>query len=133
MTNIIAQVDCGNSPKKEFLKDFVIALAKADREFVLGSITEDIQWKIVGQVIYTNKEQFIQQVQQQPIWKVEELRVEAVVTHGTDASVSGRVLTATGARFAFCHVLKFKAFKGALIKKLQTFIMEEKEGMVSSA
>src|SRR5690606_5327905 len=133
MTNIIAQVDCGNSPKKEFLKDFVIALARADREFVLGGITEDIQWEIVGQVTYTNKEQFIQQIQQQPIWKVEELRVEAVVTHGTDASVSGRGRTCEGSLLALCTVLTFQAFKGALSKKLQSSIMEEQEGMVSSA
>lgn len=129
MTKIIASIDCGNSPRKEFLKDFTIALAKGDLGFVVEAVAEDIQWEIVGRRICTNKEQLLRIIQQQQFWRVRELRVETVVTHGTDASVSGRVITTEGKPFAFCHVVKFKGFKGVVIKNLQTFIIEVKDDL----
>src|SRR5690606_35374766 len=118
--------NCGNSHKKEFLKDFTIALAKGDLGFVVEAVAEDIQWEIVGRRICTNKEQLLRIIQQQQFWRVRELRVETVVTHGTDASVSGCVTATGGKAVAFCYVVKFEGFKEVVIKHLQSFIIDVK-------
>src|SRR5690606_15634094 len=101
MTKIIASINCGNSPKKEFRKEFTIALAKGDVGFVVEAVAEDVQLEIVGRRICTNEEQLLRIIQQQQFWRGRELRVETVVTHGAGASVRGRVITPEGKPFAF--------------------------------
>ncbi|MBN2501301.1 MAG: hypothetical protein JXB38_11030 [Anaerolineales bacterium] len=41
MVKISVAADCGNSPKKRFLKDFNIALAEGNQPFLLESVTDD--------------------------------------------------------------------------------------------
>ena len=40
--------DCGNSPKKIFLKQLNIAFAKGDSTFIINNVSEDITWNIIG-------------------------------------------------------------------------------------
>ncbi len=42
MTNIVSSENCGNSPKMVFLKEFNIAFAKGNMEFIAKIVTDDI-------------------------------------------------------------------------------------------
>lgn len=48
MTKITLDTDCGNAPKREFLKAINVAFVKGDVAFLLESVTEDIVWTLVG-------------------------------------------------------------------------------------
>ena len=48
MTQIIIPSDCGNAPKKNFLKDFYTAWAKDDLDFCKKHLDDHIIWEIVG-------------------------------------------------------------------------------------
>src|SRR5690606_7020855 len=104
MANITVSVDCGNSPKKEFLKDYSIAIANGDIDFVTNNISDSIYWEIIGDNTITSKEKFIKAIQEYKLWKVKDLVIDAIITHGTDASVNGRVITTDNLHFAFCNV-----------------------------
>jgi ketosteroid isomerase-like protein len=58
MAKIAVGVDCGNSPKKEFLKNYYIALANGDIDFVMDNISDIINWEVIGSRTIKNKEEF---------------------------------------------------------------------------
>ena len=124
MVKVTVEADCGNAPRKEFLKQFHIALANSDSNFVIENITDDIHWEIVGNHAITNKEEFGKRILDSPFWNVKELVIDAIITHGNEASVNGTVVTSDDLKFAFCNVYKFKGFKGTLLKSIQTYLIE---------
>ena len=48
MTKITVSADCGNAPKKGFLKEINIAFAKGNLDFLTESVTDKIVWNIIG-------------------------------------------------------------------------------------
>ncbi len=58
MTKIVCNPNCKNSPKMELIKKFNIAYAKSDIEFIIGSVTDDIVWDIVGESKIEGKAKF---------------------------------------------------------------------------
>ncbi|RAV27651.1 hypothetical protein DN748_17250 [Sinomicrobium soli] len=124
MTQIIIPSDCGNAPKKNFLKDFYTAWAKDDLDFCKKHLDDHIIWEIVGQNTLSGIENFEKQLQHYPIRNASKMVIETIITHGTDASVDGQIWTNEGAVFAFCDVYKFKGFKGFSLKSIKSFWVE---------
>jgi len=48
MVKITVHEDCGNAPKKLFLRDFVISVVKNDSEHIFHNIIDDVQWNFIG-------------------------------------------------------------------------------------
>lgn len=124
MAEISIQVDCGNSPKKEFLKDYHVALANGDIDFVATNVVQDIHWEVVGGAFVNTKDDFLKAVQQFEQWNVKRLAVDTIITHGIDASVNGQIITQYDEHFVFCNIYKFKGFKGTAIKSIKSFMMK---------
>ena len=126
MAKITVAVDCGNAPRKEFLKTFHTAIANGAIDVVMPNISADLNWEIAGCKTITSKDQFEKAIQAHPLWRVKELIVDAIITHGNDASVNGKIVTAGDLNFSFCNVYKFKGFKGTVIKTIQTYLIQQK-------
>nr|WP_294794454.1 hypothetical protein [uncultured Mucilaginibacter sp.] len=124
MAKIIVQPDCGNAPRKLFLKDFNSALANGDIDFITANISEKIDWEIVGQSSVTGKQDYLKALHLHQLWKVKELVIDTIITHGPDASVSGQIIAADKSKFAFCDVYKFKGAGGTIINSIRTFIIK---------
>lgn len=56
MTKITVIPDCGNAPKKEFLKDFNIAFATGEADFIIQHVSDNIVWSIYGDKDIIGKE-----------------------------------------------------------------------------
>lgn len=115
--------DCGNAPKKNFLKDFHIAIASGDISFLSQQITDAISWEIIGGKSITTKTLYLEAIQNHPLWKAERLVIDKIITHGIDASVNGTSSTTKGDKFAFCDIYIFKSFKGMELKSIKSFII----------
>ena len=124
MAKISVQTNCGNSPKKEFLKDYHIAAANGDVDFLSGNISENISWEIMGGTAIAGKENYLKAMQEYNLWKVKELVIDTIITHGIDASVNGEVVTTDNVKFIFCDIYKFKGFKGSTIKSIKSFLIK---------
>ncbi|NLN33515.1 MAG: hypothetical protein GX159_07970 [Flavobacteriaceae bacterium] len=126
MATINIKTDCGNAPKKEFLKQLHIALAQGDSAFVIENIADDVHWEIIGNHTITNKQELEKRLSDNPLWNVTELNLDAIITHGNEASANGSVVTAENLKFAFCNMYKFRGFKGPILKHIKTYIIELK-------
>jgi ribosomal protein S4E len=125
MARINIQPDCGNAPRKVFLKDFNVALAKGDKPFLKKNIHDGINWEVAGHINVTGKEDYLKAIIEHKFWKVKELTIDAIITHGLDASVSGRIMTSDNTKFTFCDIYRFKGASGTTINSIKTFLIEE--------
>jgi hypothetical protein len=118
--------DCRNAPKKEFLRDFNIAFARADTDFILKSISDDIVWDIFGDKKIEGKDAFTAAVNDMSAYNPEELTIHNIITHGREAAVNGEFQMAGNKRYAFCDVYEFVSAGKNIIRHLYTYVVLQK-------
>ena len=125
MAKINVQPDCGNAPKKLFLKELNVSLANGDTEFFTKNIQERITWEIVGHLQVIGKENYFKAITGHKLWKIKELTIETIITHGPDASVSGQFISADNSIFSFCDIFRFNGAGGTTINSIKTFLIQQ--------
>jgi hypothetical protein len=125
MAKIQIQTDCGNAPRKLFLKELNIAFANGDFDYIITIIQEEITWDIVGYKRINGKEAYLNELTRHKLWKVQQLIIDKIITHGPDASVSGEIITTDNKKFAFLYIYRFKGAGGTTINAIKTFMIVE--------
>ena len=118
MTKIVSSPNCGNSPKMEFLKDFNIAFAKGNVEFIVDNVTDDIIWNIIGDKKIDGKKTFVEELKKMKSEKATELIIDQILSHGKEGAANGIMKMQNGKKYAFSDFYKFKGAKGAKIKSI---------------
>ncbi len=124
MTKIVSGPNCGNSPKMEFLKEFNIAFAKGNFKFLIESVTNDINWKIIGDKKIEGKEKFTEELEKMKSKKVLELILDQILTHGKEGAANGTMKMHNGRKYPFSDFYVFNGAKGAKIKCITSYIIE---------
>jgi len=128
MTKIIVSADCGNSPKNVFIEKLTAAFAKRDAKFILGNVTDDIRWNIVGDTLIEGKDNFAAILGQMKNEKVLELTIRHIATHGKAGAVDGTVILEDGKIRAFCDVYEFSGAKGTAVKEITSYVIDIDHG-----
>jgi len=124
MTKIISSPNCGNSPKMEFLKEFNIAFARGNVEFITESVTDNIVWNIIGDKTIEGKEKFTEELEKMKPRKVSELVLEQILSHGREGASNGIMKMQDGKKYAFSDFYKFKGAKGIKITQITSYIVK---------
>lgn len=124
MVKIVVGEDCGNSPKKKFLRDLHIAFVRGETPFVVESLSDDITWTIVGQRQVRGKSEMTAELERIMSARADELVIHTIITHGKDAAVNGEITMEDGKTFRFCDVYKFKGAKGNTIQTITSYVIE---------
>ncbi|MCE7053132.1 nuclear transport factor 2 family protein [Algoriphagus sp. AGSA1] len=124
MTKIISSPSCGNSPKMEFLKEFNIAFAKGDVNFLIESVTDDIVWNIVGDKQIKGKVDFAGELEKMKGYKASELVLDQILSHGKEGAANGTMKMEDGKIYAFSDFYRFKGAKGVKIQSISSYIIE---------
>ncbi|MEJ1239748.1 hypothetical protein WBG78_16545 [Chryseolinea sp. T2] len=114
--------DCGNSPRKRFIKDIIVAIAEGDDAQLLKLITNEPEWDLVGKSTKTPMP-FVKTLEKSALWNAKSTTINTIITHGTDASVDGMLITLKGSLLAFCHVISFGGAGGFKIKSVRSFLI----------
>lgn len=131
MIKITTQPDCGNAPKKLFLRDLNIAFVKGDLDAIAGYLSEDILWGITGDRRVQGKDAFLKtfkEMMDAGTGETEELVIHHIITHGREAAVNGEIRMVDGRLFSFCDVYEFSGAKGEQVKALWSYVMAEPGG-----
>lgn len=123
MVKIFSRSNCGNSPKMEFLKEFNIAFAKGDVEFITESVTDDIVWSIIGDKKIEGKEKFTAELEKMESEKVSELVLEHILSHGKEGAANGIMKMQDGKKYAFSDFYVFQGAKGTKIKSMTSYVI----------
>ncbi|GHO93871.1 hypothetical protein KSF_039190 [Reticulibacter mediterranei] len=122
MVTITVHEDCGNAPKKLFLKNFLVAVTSLDRAFVARNTTDDIRWDLVGDQCISRKQDVLTALQRSRSDEVVELIINTIVTHGYNGAANGLLKFKDGKTVAFCDVYQFRAStNNAPIKAITTY------------
>lgn len=124
MTKIISKTNCGNSPKMEFLKQFNIAFAEGDLEFLTNCVTEDIVWDIIGDQKTQGIIEFREKLTHVKSIRTNELVLEQILSHGKEGAVNGIMKMQNGKHYAFSDFYRFHGAKGTKIKSITSYCIE---------
>ena len=101
MTKITVRPDCGNAPKKDFLKEINIAFAKGNSDFLLERVTDKIVWNIIGDKKLEGKKKVTEVLEKMKTEKASELILDQILTHGKEGAVSGIMKMKNGKKCIF--------------------------------
>ena len=124
MIKIKVNVDCGNAPKKEFLKQLNIAFANGDIAFLIRNVTDNIVWEIIGDRRIEGKEKFASELERMKKQNVSELAIDRILTHGKEGAVSGLMELSDGKKYAFSDFYEFSGAKGEKVKSILSYVIE---------
>lgn len=124
MVKIAVSEDCGNSPKKLFLKQLNIAFAEGDIAFITDSVSDDISWSMVGDEQIQGKSDFVDVLEHIKNNKAAELIISKIITHGKDGAVNSEIIMEDGKKYAYCYVYEFSGAKGTSIKSIVSYVIE---------
>lgn len=124
MVKVTCEEDCGNAPKKQFIKDFNIAYAQADVPALLSMMTDDIEWHLIGADHIHGKEAFKKSLADMSMIEAEELIIDNIISHGDRVAANGEMVYKNN-RIAFCDIYEFDSHgKNAKIKKMTSYGIE---------
>ena len=124
MTKIISSPNCGNSPKMTFLKEFNIAFAKGNLEFLIGNVMDEIVWNIIGDRKIEGKEKFKEELGKMKSEKATELIIEQILSHGKEGASNGIMTMQDGKKYAFSDFYVFKNTKSTDVKSISSYVIE---------
>jgi hypothetical protein len=124
MTRIISSPNCGNSPKMEFLKEFNIAFAEGNVEFLTECVTDEIVWNIIGDRKIEGKENYVKALKKRKKEKTTELILEQILSHGKEGATNGIFKMQNGKKYAFSDFYLFKGATGSTIKSITSYVIE---------
>ena len=123
MTKITVQPDCGNAPRKEFLKNFNVAFATGDTDFIVEHVSDDILWTIHGDKHTHGKKAFTREVNIMKEYTADGLIIYTIITHGREAALNGEMKMGD-TTYTFCDVYRFTDTKNNIIKELNSYVIK---------
>ncbi|TRX59209.1 nuclear transport factor 2 family protein [Fulvivirga sp. M361] len=122
MTKITVTPDCKNAPRKQFLKDFNIAFATGDADFIIRHVNDDIRWNIYGDKHIEGKDHFVKEMNIMKDYTADEVVIHSIITHGREAAVNGEMKMA-GKTYAFCDVYRFTNTTSETIRQMDSYVL----------
>ncbi len=117
--------DCGNAPRKIVIRDFNIAYARSDYDYVLEQLTDDVVWQMVGDRTIRGKQDVALMLQQTTDFAPSALHLTNIITHGRTAAANG-ILTLADSSLSFCDVYIFNsAGKQGKIKEITSYVIAD--------
>ena len=120
---IVIDPDCGNSPKREFIRDFNLAFFKGDTEFILNHVSDNIIWEILGHKVIQGKEDFSKEILTMGGCPADELRLHHIITHGKEAACHGE-FNMGEKKYAFSDVYVFVSAGKMIVEKLYSYMVK---------
>jgi hypothetical protein len=113
---------CDNAPKKRLLISLMAAWTKNEGALWKQHLHSKFQWEKIGagQFDASALLSYIQSSHQH----LSSISIASVLTHGAEASVSGKMLYEDGTILAFAHLMRFKSAGSNEIVFMQSFLVQ---------
>lgn len=119
------KTDCGNAPKREFIKNLTIAFASYDLDEVMPHLSDQIQWTLVGDETIVGKERFRSELEKMRGNKAVELSIHQIITHGREASIQGEMVMQNKHVFSFADFYEFTSASGKMVKAITSYVIKK--------
>ncbi|MFP9129160.1 nuclear transport factor 2 family protein [Niallia sp. BSM11] len=120
---VVSAKDCGNSPKKLFIQNHLIASAKKDIFELEATFAADIIWTIAGSDRICGKKEVLDSFNKNCTDNIVEVGIHHIITHGSTAAANGSYKTVNNSQISFCHVYSFVSAGKNIIKEMTTYLI----------
>jgi hypothetical protein len=130
VTRILRRADCGNSPKNTFVEALCIGLATGTHKAVLGAVTDDIQWSMLGggpvdgTAVVEGKAALGEALARIRSRKAVQVTIDHVLSHGKTGAVDGVIEYGDGALQRFSAICEFASAKGTAVRRVIHYFVE---------
>lgn len=120
---VLGDLKCDNAPKRQIVRDIVIASLIGDEHYLNKWLADDFIWTVPGEFELSGKEAFIKEINEH-LQKVSSLEIKSMLTHGKEASTHGTIINQTGETIHFAEIYEFQNHKkDSKIKKITSYII----------
>lgn len=123
MVQITVDADCGNSPKQTFIKDFNIAFAEGNIDYLVEHVSDTVIWEMIGDKRIEGKAAFVAELEQMKDMSLAGFTLKSVSTHGKVGAADGVMTMPNGEQYAFCDVYEFTNARGKAISRIRSYII----------
>lgn len=113
--------------REEFVKKINKAFASCDTQFIADHVTDDIQWKIVGEKTISGKADFEASLERMKLGGPMEISIEEIIIQDNKTMVEGiveyRTLPGRKKSYAFCDIYIFSE-NGKKFRELRTYVSQ---------
>lgn len=117
--------DCGNSPKRELIKNLTIHFASYELDKAMEHMDDDIVWTLVGDKPIVGKKEFEAELEKMRENKATELTIHSIITHGKEAAINGEMKMTDGTVFGFSDFYEFTSAKGSKVKAITSYVVQK--------
>lgn len=114
--------------REEFVRKINEAFASCDTKFIARYITNDVQWKIVGEKTISGKADFEDSLERMKLGGPMKIRLEEILTQDNKTMVEGIVeyRTQPGRKksYAFCDIYVFEDSNSNKFRELRTYVSQ---------
>jgi hypothetical protein len=126
MVKVNVQPDCGNAPKKLFIRDFMIAFANGEPSALLDCIANDVRWEMIGEQTLNSKPEVEGALGKILDTTIKEITLFSIITHGDEGAVNGTMKRANSKTYGFSHIFTFNSHgKNAKFKRIISYVIQE--------
>ncbi len=117
--------------RKEFVKKINAAFAECNAEFIAKSVTDDIEWKIVGEKVISGRTDFENALERMKLGGPMKISLVDFISEKEKAVVEGiveiKVEPGKIKKYAFCDIYVFEDADTNKFKELRTYISQIKK------
>ncbi|OJG72269.1 hypothetical protein RV12_GL000975 [Enterococcus quebecensis] len=121
---VICSLNCDNAPKRRLIRDYLIALASGNQQFINSILADSFRLIIPGRNTLNGKEMFIRTILKEQK-EIRTLHIQSILTHGKEGSTHGIITTKTGNIIYFSAIIRFVSNqKEAPISEVTAFMIQ---------
>ncbi|SFU41843.1 hypothetical protein SAMN05216480_10317 [Pustulibacterium marinum] len=124
MPIIKTQTDCSLSPKALFIKDFNIAIATDNIDFLTNHVTDSLEWHIIGDKVIRGKKAFQKELQHMISHEIDELIIQQIIINEKEAAANGTMTMNSGTTYAFSDFYTFHSTSEKAISGITSYIIK---------
>ncbi len=112
-----------STTKEQFLRDLNKAFANNDIDYISKFITDDIQWRIVGEDVIHGKTNFEKAFKEMAAEEPFTLDIDEIIIHKNQGVVEGSMTSKEGKTYAFCDIYTFANTDVPMIKSMRSYVI----------
>lgn len=110
--------------KKRIPNSFNIAFVKADLDFLIDCVYDQIVWPIMGDKVIEGMDKFTPELEKMKSGIVSKFIIERILTHGKEGAVSGIIQMKNGKKYGISDFYEFNGAKGQKLKTITSYLIE---------
>lgn len=118
---VVVDVDCGNAPRKAQVRDWLLAIARADVDTACAALHDQVRWEFAAGPTHEGTDEVRSLIERMAAEPPSTIRLRNILSHGKQVCAEGATDT-----HRFVHIVTYSGHgKSATIQHVITYKLED--------